>query len=380
MRRRHTLPVRWRAALAGALVCTWLVSSIQGRPARAAGPDGADLSSAFARAVERLRSRQRPQGYWATSVTLGPAFEQPVTEVNVFTPSVLVDLLDPIAARSGLSGSLARARDYLRRQVEPSGLVRYHGDPGPIPPAQRGCELPPDADDTALVWRIAPVGDRQRLGAAVRAIEQYRDADGLYRTWLARDDEYRCFYLRYAGREWNPPDVAVEMHVYLFLAEQDAAAAARLCQALGRSMDEDRIWAWYTVAPLIPLLRTADLALRGCRLDVPPSRLETAVAGQGPYLAQARLLRRLLLGDHGRDRGRPSPAPYVEALRAAAADDFAPVARTPALLYHNDLSATPPHYHWSEEVAYALWLRLYAETARRFPGALPAPRGQGRTR
>ena len=86
--------------------------------------------------------------------------------------------------------------------------------------------------------------------AARREIERYRTNDGLYRTWLADERTYRCFYTRYAGSQWNPPDVAVEMHVYLFLAGHDSAAAGRLCEALRRRMDDDHIWVWYTVAPL----------------------------------------------------------------------------------------------------------------------------------
>ncbi len=339
--------------------------------ARAAGASSGDLGSAFVAAVAAIRQSQTPEGYWATPVTVGPRFEGPTTEVNVFTPAVLIDLLDPVAAETGLAPELARARDYLRRQVEGTGLVRYHGDPGPIDPARRGCELPPDADDTALVWRIAPPADRRLLGAARQAIERYTDGDGLYRTWLADEDAYRCFYARYAGRQWNPADVAVEMHVYLFLAEHDGAAAGRLCAALTRRLDEDRIWVWYEVAPLLPLLREADLERKGCPLRIPAGRIARAVGGQEAYLTQARLLRTLLVPGGALEGGGPDPA--VRALRAAAADGFAALRHTPPLLYHNDLSAAPPHYHWSLEVGYALWLRLYVETGRRFPGALPPP-------
>jgi len=40
-------------------------------------------------------------------------------------------------------------------------------------------------------------------------------------------------------------------------------------------------------------------------------------------------------------------------------DDFARLRRSPPLLYHNDLSATVNRFYWSEDVGYALWLRLY---------------------
>jgi hypothetical protein len=41
-------------------------------------------------------------------------------------------------------------------------------------------------------------------------------------------------------------------------------------------------------------------------------------------------------------------------------DDFAQLRRTPPLLYHNDLTASVSRFYWSEDVGYALWLRLYA--------------------
>lgn len=36
----------------------------------------------------------------------------------------------------------------------------------------------------------------------------------------------------------------------------------------------------------------------------------------------------------------------------------------PPLLYHNDLTASVRRFYWSEDVGYALWLRLYLESAR----------------
>ena len=62
-------------------------------------------------------------------------------------------------------------------------------------------------------------------------------------------------------------------------------------------------------------------------------------------------------------------------LRETAKGGFTNGSSTPPLLYHNDLSASPPHYHWSEDFGYALWLRLYVETARRWKGSLPPPGG-----
>jgi hypothetical protein len=352
------------------VLCAW--SGLPLRRAAAEGP--AELTAAFAHAADAIRRHQSSEGYWKTPVTADPVFERPTTELNVFTPAMIIDVLDPVARETGLTDVLARARGYLRRQIEPTGLVRYHGDPGKIDAAQRGCYLPPDADDTALVWRIAPKTDRRLMVAARREIERYRTNDGLYRTWLADERASRCFYSRYAGGQWNPPDVAVEMHVYLFLAGHDSAAAGRLCEALRRRMDDDHIWVWYTVAPLLPVLREADLARKGCTLRVPESRVARALPGQEPYLTQTRLLNSLLVGE-----APPSRDAYLQALREAAEGGFASMSSTPPLLYHNDLSAVPPHYHWSEDFGYALWLRLYVETARRWSGALSLPSEPSKT-
>ena len=68
----------------------------------------------------------------------GPVFESPTSELNVFTPAVIIDLLDPVSRETGLTDVLARARGYLRRQIEATGLVRYHGDPGQGRPRSAG--------------------------------------------------------------------------------------------------------------------------------------------------------------------------------------------------------------------------------------------------
>ena len=60
-----------------------------------------------------------------------------------------------------------------------------------------------------------------------------------------------------------------------------------------------------------------------------------------------------------------------QTLRELAEQAFARLERTPPLLYHNDLSASPPHFHWSAEVGYALWLRVYVEAAHRLGAEWP---------
>jgi hypothetical protein len=122
-------------------------------------------------------------------------------------------------------------------------------------------------------------------------------------------------------------------------------------------MADDRIWVYYEVAPLIPRLREVDLARAGCPIRVPDTRLGRQPKEQAIYLELADLRRRLLL-----DEDAPTArAALLLTLGRLAADGFAAVERNPPLLYHNDLTATPPHFHWSADVGYALWLRAYAD-------------------
>jgi hypothetical protein len=351
-----------------AAISAWAWRSWMGEPGAALAGARA-LAPAVALAAERIRVHQTAAGYWPSAVTQGPTFAKPGTQVNVFVSAMVVDLVGPVAGEVGLDDVTARARAWLGSQIEETGLVRYHGTPGPGPPPKPGCELPPDSDDTALAWRLAPRSDPELLASALRTIDQYRTADGLYRVWLAPEDTHRCFY-EYSGRVLNPPDVAVQMHIHLFLAGRDPEAARRLCGALEPRMADDQIWVYYAVAPLIPRLRELDLARAGCSLRVPEARLRAQPPEQALYLEVAEQ-RRLLLDQDAPGARRA----LLVALGRLAADGFAALERTPPLLYHNDLTATPPHFHWSADVGYALWLRAYADAVGR-PGA-GGPVGSG---
>jgi hypothetical protein len=331
---------------------------------RGAVPSGAgsapkdDLAGSFERAAAVLRESQQAPGYWLTAYTGAPRFEGPRREMNTFLTAMLVDLLAPVAPAAGLGDVLEKARRHLAAQIEASGLVRYHGRPdAPTIPAL-GCAITPDADDTALVWRIAPGGQRALLPGALAVLARYRTREGLYRTWLAPRDRYQCID---PGRDPNPADAGIQMHVLLLLAQADPPAARALCGALERVLAEDRVWVYYQAAPLVPMLRQADLRRAGCTLRLPASRLHTRVPGQEVWVAACRLLQRFL------DPDAPAPASAATGalLKTLAKDDFASVRRVPPLLYHNDFTASTPRFYWSEEFGYALWLRLYVENAHR---------------
>ena len=133
-----------------------------------------------------------------------------------------------------------------------------------------------------------------------------------------------------------------------------------LCGVLNRSIADDRIWVYYAVAPLVPLLRQADLRQAGCPLRVPETRVAAAATGQEDWIAAARLLDSL----RSPEGPRPSPQTTEILLRKLAGDHFSLVRRSPPLLYHNDFTGKVPRFYWSEDFGYALWLRLYFENAR----------------
>jgi len=92
----------------------------------------------------------------------------------------------------------------------------------------------------------------------------------------------------------------------------------------------------------------------GCALTLPEARLRTQVPGQEIWGAVVRRLAGVPAPG-----GTPAASTETPALlRQLARDDFALVRENPPLLFHNDLTATVPRYYWSEDVGYALWLRL----------------------
>jgi MFS family permease len=157
----------------------------------------------------------------------------------------------------------------------------------------------------------------------------------------------------------NVPIGLVVVIGVLLLAEARPPAGQALCAALRPVVGQDRVWVYYQIAPLVPILRLPDLQRAGCELELPESRMRTPVPGQEIWVSLVRLLAR------ARTLGGPPPgAAEIQAvLRQLAKDDFALVRTNPPLLFHNDLTATVSRYYWSEDAGYALWLRLHHEYA-----------------
>ncbi|HTI95950.1 MAG TPA: hypothetical protein VL425_05495 [Rudaea sp.] len=315
-----------------------------------------ELDAMAVRAAALLREDQTGYGAWLTSYTSGMRYLAPQQEMNTFLTSMLVDMLAPIEHAQGLESALARAREHLAAQIESGGLVRYHGLPDGPTIGKLGCAITPDADDTALVWRIAGRSDDPRRQAMLGTLAFYRDARGLYRTWLAARKDYQCID---PGVDPNPTDVAIQMHVYLMLRQFDPPAAQKLCGALRRSIRDGDVWVYYAKSALIPYLRAAELNRLGCTLALPTERLALPAPEQEIWSEAARLF--------VDSAASPANAEVQQAARRVltrlAADDFAQVRHAPPLLYHNDPMATVKRFYWSQDFGYALWLRLYEATS-----------------
>ena len=312
------------------------------------------LASLAARVAERIGDHQSATGYWLTSHTPEPTYDAPTPEMNTYLTSMMVDLLTPVAKTPTLAGAVERGREHLRQQIETDGLVRYHGRPEGPTIGTLGCAITPDADDTALAWRIAGSGARDRRSLPMlETLARYRDSDGLYRTWLATEDDYECIN---PGRDVNPTDIAIQMHVYLLLRDLDPQAGRRLCAAMQRAYTDDDVWVYYAQAPLVPYLRAAELSTLGCPLPLSTSLL-TARQTPGQEVWSELAVRLVATGQPAVPEADKTGARRL--LERLSVDDFAVIRRMPPLLYHNDLSASARRFYWSEDVGYALWLRLY---------------------
>jgi hypothetical protein len=323
----------------------------------------AELDAMATCAAALLREHQSEQGFWLTTYTKKLQYEAPQQEMNTFLTSMLVDLLSPIAHREDLSDAVERARRHLTAQIEGNGLVRYHGLPDGPTIGTLGCVITPDADTTALAWRISGLGaNDSRMQGMLKKLAQYRDARGLYRTWLAPQKDYQNLD---PGRDPNPTDIAIQLHMYLMLRKLDPPAAENLCQAIQRSLGDEDIWTYYSEAPLVPYLRSAEVRQLGCEIPLPTERLALPAGGQEIWSEAARLLVKTTTSPES-----PDTRMAVGTLLARMGkDDFVLLRSSPPLLYHNDMSATVKRFYWSEDFGYALWLRLY-EAVRVEPGHL----------
>jgi hypothetical protein len=205
-----------------------------------------ELARAARQAVKVLIERQQAPGYWLTTFTNAAQFEQPHQEMNTFLNAVMIDVIGPVAQVAGLEEALSRARSFLTSQIEAGGLVRYHGRPDASTIGSLGCAITPDADDTALVWRVAPSERKELLATALAKIGQFRTGGRTLQTWLAPRDRYQCID---PGKDPDPTDIVIQVHMLMLLAEADPSAAHALCDVLQRRKADADLWVYYKMAP-----------------------------------------------------------------------------------------------------------------------------------
>jgi hypothetical protein len=306
--------------------------------------------------VRQIVKSQAAEGYWLTYGTRGPVFRDAQPEVNTFLQPIMIALLQPLANQTGLAQTLQRARDYTRKQIDDAGLVAFTPSFDSLRKGPARCQnMTRDADDTALAWNVGSTADAARLAHALRELQAFRTPDGLFRTWLADEKDFRCLA---PGSDPNPPDIGINFHVYLFLARHDADAARALCQALIAREGDGALWVYYAHAPLIPLLRLGDVRRAGCPVVIPPERVRPADQVQAMWLKAVSLL------DVDLSPGTSRRDEALSLLHALAQNRFAAIEAEPPLLYHNDLTSVHTRNYWSKDFGYALWLRVYARFAR----------------
>ena len=322
-----------------------------------AAPEDRVLAKAFGRALWRLEERQQANGSWLTDFTSGTSFTKPQRELNTYVNALMLDIAGPVAKAPPLQQMLTKTKVFLTGQIEPDGLVRYHGRLAPREIGALGCVITPDSDDTALVWRVAPDADRKLLAKALETLGRFQRPDGLYKTWLAERADYKCLD---PGLDPNPADIGIQIHILMLLAREDLSAASALCRALTKKMEDTSLWVYYSGAPPMVMLRLADLDKLKCPLQFPASVLRTSAPGQDIWVEAAGLLRQT----QGKQVSSETYAAVGKLLLRIAAQDFAMMAVAPPLLYHNDLTATVSRFYWSEDIGYALWLRIYDDYRR----------------
>jgi hypothetical protein len=339
-------------ARCAALVClsAVLVLSCHGSPA--ATPEESALSQARGLAVRVIEESQSSEGYWPTYTTRTPIFHDARLEVNTFLQPIMIALLQPLTDQVDLKQTLERARVYALKQIEETGLVRFTPSFDPLRKGPAACQdMTPDADDTALAWSLAPIVDSGRLTLVLLKLRAFRTSEGLFRTWLADEKDFRCLA---QGADRNPPDIGINFHVYLFLARYDPDYARTLCQALMARVGDDSLWVYYAQAPLVPLLRVGDVQRAGCPIVIPRDLVRTVDDEQTMWIKAISLL------DVDLSPGTKARDEAVSLLSALAQKRFAAVEASPPLLYHNDLTSASKRNYWSKDFGYALWLRLYA--------------------
>lgn len=301
-------------------------------------------------ASEIIRKNQGQQGYWTTDHTPNYVFQMPTPEVNNWLGPLMVDVLSPIAEKANLSTTLQKARHFISANIEQTGLVRYLPLVDPLQNSKRGCKkITPDADDTALAWRLESNIDYRLLNKSLGVLKNYQREGGLYRTWLSPPELYKCLV---PGTVPNETDIGINIHIFQFFAKFNSVEANKLCQSILGAVNYDEHWVYNKLSPLIPLLREVELENNNCVLRIPSHRFEGLNYQERIWVNLVHFI------NTTRRKERYDRDAAINLLSKLSADDFSWIHKFPPLLYHSDLDISS-RYYWSESFGLALWLRLY---------------------
>ena len=324
---------------------------------RPASHGPADLTSAFREARKIVEGGVKEDGSWPTPFSPGLVYENLRWQKDVWAPSVMIMVFGTVAKDAGLEPCAYAIRTYLRAQIEPDGLVRYHG---------RNTRIIQDTDDTVLTWMAVEPDDTNLAYQVARSFRPFLNEDGLYRLWMnveglpGQPSE---------GLDPNPVDIGINIDIYLYLADHDPEGAAELCAAMRAHINELKYYPYGRLTPALYVLRELELPAAGCPLEIPYHLFSLEAPNMATYTDLTRMIRDVIQN--------PDPQPLEVKARQMLADlarnDFEMFRKTPLLMYHSDLTAQKPRYYWSTEMSAALWIRLYMEASRRFPGWPPPP-------
>ena len=284
-------------------------------------------------------------------------FDHPTLEMNTYVTSLMVDLLGakgtPVGWREAWSehGRISPATT----KSKPTGGVRYHGRPdGPAMTAHGLFFITPEIVVALLGYGASLPVTSVTLHCSgytycVRrtAVETCwgNEADTAVSTWVRTEilltSPFRCICSCCWHKSSRQQPIPYAMR----------SSARSIKTASGFTIARHH---WF---PCCASLTCKQLAVQcsyrwhACRPPCP---------GQDVWLTAIQMLQRLEI----KHEQAPNSAQVLDLLRALSRDDFTAVRLNPPLLYHNDFTASVPRFYWSEDVGYAIWLRLYLASER----------------
>ncbi len=150
------------------------------------------LKAGTARGLRFLLRRQLPSGEFPTIRSNERSFIHAQAQSNVFTTAVILHALRSVKEDAEVQAAARKGIEWLQAQRDSSGFWVFWGrSMGSRPPEDR---IPADVDCSAHVVSVFRDWSVDfPYGAYARALAKYRNADGLFRTWMVG-----------TGLDWHP--------------------------------------------------------------------------------------------------------------------------------------------------------------------------------